>query len=834
MNNYIANLKNLVCSESGQISQVENLVKRAIRQEHWVVNGDRPNGKDSEGIYGKNGRVKDFLNDPDLKNPVYHSTSLDNKTTVLQRKNATDGRPLNNNPLYKPNMIEVLNTPFDHIERIVLQDFSATMGLPDAGNYFTGLFSFPEDSDGKYHGGFSGFTMADPESVSRFEVVNNKFGTEVNKDIGGFFIDSFTYTPYIDYSQVDEGGDPRVGVYSDKFLTDYNTEKYDEEEQVDKNHHKLSSKLYELGNLKKDLEDAKVAFRKAVADQDKKTYIYTLCEHLADLFAKLSNIRMSHEIYGFKHPHHQWEGILALDFFYNLLYKEIDAKYPFDDRYMNMNPMQRRKAFESFPNKYVEMDNGRKLYLMSDYTVKWESETNVVPNLEWMEDETDEKYVYIWDSDIWKAYYDNSKSITETRRECTTPRGVLGKLYRIVRGFEYKKDYYLAKTDGDYGWFAQPGKIYTHWDERSLFTKYVNLHLGRAYDVMTGKEYWELTGSGKSENQYTKPDFTEISNKSNFLGLMMEAGYNTLVDVFAIVQNEHLFNVFNSQTSKVEEFNPSNASQYAQGQCAIALERVFSRIYKYLQFKSTTSETFQRHINIDSGYKYLTTDSLKNSDHSLNCYYDLEQDASDNVEKHYLRYLKKLDFYLNGEDVDGEHRDPPDIGLNDDEKDILREFCDILSKQTLSWLDEQWDLCPLLKKSDERPEPPSPRKLMVGTRDGSGGGSNASSSSYDEYTLEICFSTNGYMTWEGASRTTVSVPDSWNCEWSQDILVVRLQRDVDQILLSDINLKSAPIYVHEDTGTQSNYSIAGYTLERNGQTLRFTSNQSVDSSVFGD
>ena len=61
------------------------------------------------------------------------------------------------------------------------------------------------------------------------------------------------------------------------------------------------------------------------------------------MFAKLSNIRMSHEIYGFKHPHTEWEGILALDIWYQMLYREIDAKYSFDDRYMNMNPMARRR-----------------------------------------------------------------------------------------------------------------------------------------------------------------------------------------------------------------------------------------------------------------------------------------------------------------------------------------------------------------------------------------------------------------------------------------------------------------------------------------------------------
>lgn len=62
-------------------------------------------------------------------------------------------------------MIEVLNTPFDHIERIVLEDFSGTMSLDsnDGNNYFKDLFTFPADGGKKYSGGFAGFTMYDPE-----------------------------------------------------------------------------------------------------------------------------------------------------------------------------------------------------------------------------------------------------------------------------------------------------------------------------------------------------------------------------------------------------------------------------------------------------------------------------------------------------------------------------------------------------------------------------------------------------------------------------------------------------------------------------------------------
>lgn len=482
----------------------------------------------------------------------------------------------------------------------------------------------------------------------------------------------------------------------------------------------MSSKLYELGNLKKDLEDAKVAFRNAITyidGQEQKTYqvyIYTLCEHLAELFAKLSNIRMSHEIYGFKHPHCQWEGILALDVWYNLLYREIDAKYPFNDNYLNMNPMQRRKRCDSLPDPYVLMDNDRKLFLLPNKTCKWEDATTPDDGLEWMEDETSDEFVYIWDSNLWVEYYNNSQKITDTRKECTTPRGVLAKVYRIVKGLEYKWETYLAQLDSDedYMWFKQPGKVYSHWDkwdESNKYTKYVNLHLGRAYDVMSGKEYFDLTTWGRTGTNYTKPKFSDASltneMRKTIKNKMVKSGFKTLVDAFAVVQNEHLFNVFNSNDNVVEEFNETNAKYYSQSQCAIALERVFSRIYKYLQFKSTTSETFQRHINIDSGYKYLTTESLKNSDHGLKYYYDPDDEKKLHI-KSYLRYLKKLNEYVNSTSSDS------GIGLTAAEKAILKEFCDILSKQTLDWLDKKWDLCPLLQRASEKIDELSPRKLM--------------------------------------------------------------------------------------------------------------------------
>ena len=110
-----------------------------------------------------------------------------------------------------------------------------------------------------------------------------------------------------------------------------------------------------------------------------------------------------------------------------------------------------------------------------------------------------------------------------------------------------------------------------------MFTKYVNLHLGRAYDVMTGKEYCELAevegtiDENTGKITYVKPRFSNVPVSSvypdemtqrHLLDLMVESGFKALLDAFAVVQNEHLFNVFNSNIKVVEEFNETNARYY--------------------------------------------------------------------------------------------------------------------------------------------------------------------------------------------------------------------------------------------------------------------------------
>ena len=293
----------------------------------------------------------------------------------------------------------------------------------------------------------------------------------------------------------------------------------------------------------------------------------------------------------------------------------------------------------------------------------------------------------------------------------------------------------------DFDWFEQKGKVYSKFDEYSRFTRYTNLHLGRAYEVMSGKEYCELMGQTSVDGKYTKPNFVS-DMRGSVLPRMVASGFDALVDAFSVVKNEHILNIFNSTTNKVEEFNEANAKFYSESQCAIVIERVFSRIYKYLQFKSTPTETFQRHINLDSGYKYLTTDSLKKSDHDLGIYYDPEDEAG----KDYLRYLTKLKTYENNRDV-----------LDENELVVLKEFDNVLSKQTMDWLDKKWDLCPLLNRRASSPreflDTPIARRMFA-ARDVSDSETNYTGT----WDLYIDFSTTAFMTWDGGAQGNIRFP----------------------------------------------------------------------------
>lgn len=554
--------------------------------------------------------------------------------------NSNDDLNENNDPEYWVNMIDGLNTPFDHIERILLQNFNDNDSKIDIDKYFKDMYKF-DFTNQNY--GISRVKLGDyGQNDVRENVSNLGYATSrIPVYSPGYIVDSFTYTPFIDYATYNESD----GIFSDEFLNKYNDESYNTPDEFsDTNRHALSRNLFKLGNLDKDIYDAKMSFRDSIETRDQKTYIHTFCEHLFTLFAKLSNVRMSHVIYGFKSPHTYWEGILALDIWYQMLWKNIDEKYPFDDKLLNKNPM----TFD---------ENGN----IEDFDGK-----------------------VMWDSGLYNDIQRHAESINNDRKDYTTPRGVLKEIYHIVDdGID--KD---TLVEDEFKWFYQPGKVYSD-STKSKFTKYVNLHLGRAYEVMTPKEYCELINEPSLNGTYTKPA-ADVVDKTLFSD-MVEGGRKALLDAFAVIRERHVFNIFNSKTNSIENFDESNIEYYSQSQCAIVIERVFSWIYRYLQFKSTTGEAFQKHINIDNGYKYFKTESLLESDNKdSSVYYDDRKSDDEDEDEYgykpkYLSYLKKLiDDYLK----------PEQSVLDSDEKEVLNNAVSVLKKSAPNWVTDDWDLCP--------------------------------------------------------------------------------------------------------------------------------------------
>ena len=351
-----------------------------------------------------------------------------------------------------------------------------------------------------------------------------------------------------------------------------------------------------------------------------------------------------------------------------------------------MNPMARKPVLvdEQSGRRYVEMGTDKD----GNSIRRYQDEFPLDGGVEWIEDSSAEGFAYIWDNALRGEFNHNAKCIHDRRVECTTPRGVLGKIWQLVGGQNAPQlESVVQVKDNDFPWFLQVGNVYSD-SSKGVFSKYTNLHLGRAYQVMSPKEWHELTGLGVEDEQYVKPQWNDDGSFLHAARKMLEGGFHALQDAFSVMLKERTFNIYNADAKQVEEFNPDHAQFYSQGQCALVIERVFSRLYKYLQFKSTTSETFLRHINIDSGYKYLTSDCILASDNeNSGVYYD------DGDQVPYLRYLAKLGEYLD----EGEHSDV----LAEDECGLLGKFVGILSnKFKQDWRLKEWNLCPVLSYED--------------------------------------------------------------------------------------------------------------------------------------
>ena len=111
-----------------------------------------------------------------------------------------------------------------------------------------------------------------------------------------------------------------------------------------------------------------------------------------------------------------------------------------------------------------------------------------------------------------------------------------------------------------------------------------------------------------------------------------------------------------------------------------------------------------------------------------------------------LRYLTKLKTYENNRDV-----------LDENERVVLKEFDNVLSKRTMDWLDKKWDLCPLLNRQASSPreflDTPIARRMFA-ARDVSDSETNYTGT----WDLYIDFSTTAFMTWDGGAQGNIRFP----------------------------------------------------------------------------
>lgn len=546
---------------------------------------------------------------------------------------SSDGSLLANvNPLYSPNLLQLLNSPFDNLDQILLRDLTSILNPDSVQRYSDGDgMNLEQDPEAPNHlANLVRFSRVDGDRAMGLEICGQSVGSG-----HGLLVDSFSYAPFVDYS-VD---DPSVGVYQNEDLTRYNSGVCDSTEYVDRHHGRLTENLFQLGNLEKDLEEAKLGFRQAVRDTDSRDHIHVLCSHLMGLFARLTNIRLCHEVYGTREAHSRWEGILALDIWYQLLYRAVDQRYPFDPSLSGVSPMAKLeiKGTQDGLARYVQWDG--KNFLVDGYGAASGLEFVTDPRYSVAQDPTSSGHALLWDHQAWERLAGIASETEGLRNDCQTPRGVLASIARIVaEGVDSLQTSIMDRSSGDYSWFDQTGNSYVD-DTASQFTRHCNLHLGAAYEAMSPMEYCQLMGVAQgADGTWTRPAFSDPSH--GVRDAMLRRGCETLADALAVVGLEQDLMVWNSSANRAEVFQEENSASYSQAQCAVAIERVFLRIYQYLHFRSTTKWDVPARVSLDSGYKYLTTETLMRNDNGGQVYFDPSDEVS------YLRYLGKLGEFL--------------------------------------------------------------------------------------------------------------------------------------------------------------------------------------------
>lgn len=172
----------LICGRGEIKGQIYDFIVKEMRPQDDVVNDYRGTELSESG-------------------PRHSTPSVDDGTTYLMTI-SKDGTtiPFNNNPEYWPNMIDRLSTPFDYVERILLQDFSREMFKENGRdeNWFVDSVELtPTHKLKQFRVGYEKIDLKGDNGEVLEDVRGKKHSYE-----GEFFLDSFTYTPFIDHSKV--------------------------------------------------------------------------------------------------------------------------------------------------------------------------------------------------------------------------------------------------------------------------------------------------------------------------------------------------------------------------------------------------------------------------------------------------------------------------------------------------------------------------------------------------------------------------------------------------------------------------------------------------------
>lgn len=255
------------------------------------------------------------------------------------------------------------------------------------------------------------------------------------------------------------------------------------------------------------------------------------------------------------------------------------------------------------------------------------------------------------------------------------------------------------------------------------------------------------------------------------------------------------------------------------------IERIFSELYNYLHFKSTTNDVIQNHINIDNGYKYLTNDSLRGNENPVsNLYYDDSDGQNDHP---YLSYVARLYDYISGS-RDGKSS-LHGVLDNQDEVKVLEHAIEVvLSRPERQYFDEQgsslypkFDLCPFCNNYQMKFEQ-SPRELKMMNSPLMTPRAFAIPNDADDRTLylDIVFDLPRYMNMSSSSDVVFPSQMMQVSDYRDNLIGLRYVADNDGFSFDASSVSLMPHFKYNADITLD-YKLIGYSTQPSSSVAKY-------------